>query len=83
MKAGTSLGQGNKWDLHPAQLVPAPAPAWPPMSPHVPGHMGHEPTEGQHPQLTRNNLPQHFFALLAGAIRTLHHTLCLKPFCKH
>lgn len=44
MKAGTSLGQGNKWDPHPAQLVPAPAPAWPPMSLHVPGYMGHEPT---------------------------------------
>lgn len=31
--------------------------------------------ECQHPQQTRNNLPRHRFALLAGAIRTLHHAL--------
>lgn len=46
-------------------------------------HTGHVPAQPQHHQLIGNSLAQHFFALVAEAICTLHHTLCLKTFCKH
>lgn len=76
-----SPGQGNHWDPHPAQNQMAytgPAPAH-----HVPGHMGRMPAKRQHNQPIGNNLAKQFFALVAEAICTLHHTQCLKTFCKY